>query len=64
MDPAIRDQIHADLRTVVADPKVKARLDELGMIVLASSPAEFGRFIDSELTKWGRVIKTSNIVAE
>jgi tripartite-type tricarboxylate transporter receptor subunit TctC len=64
MDPAIRDQIHADLRTVLADPKVKTRLDDLGMIVLGSSPAEFGRFIDSELTKWGRVIKASNIVAE
>jgi|GEM_PF-5465825 len=32
--------------------------------VLAVSTAEFGQFIDSELTKWGQVIKTGGIKAE
>jgi tripartite-type tricarboxylate transporter receptor subunit TctC len=64
VDPAIRDRLNADLKTVLADPAVKARLSDLGMIVIGSSAPEFGKFIDSELTKWGSVIKTAGIVAE
>jgi tripartite-type tricarboxylate transporter receptor subunit TctC len=64
VDPAIRERLNADLKAVLADEAVKGRLTNLGMIVLASSAGEFGKFIDSELTKWGQVIKTGGIVAE
>jgi tripartite-type tricarboxylate transporter receptor subunit TctC len=64
VDPAIRDRLNADLKTVLADEAVKTRLTNLGMIVIGSSAPEFGKFIDSELSKWGSVIKTANIVAE
>lgn len=64
VDPAIRDRLNADLKTVLADEAVKTRLNQLGMIVIGGSAPEFGKFIDSELTKWGSVIKTSGIVAE
>ena len=64
VDPAIRDRMNADLKTVLADEAVKTRLTNLGMIVIGSSAPEFGKFIDSELTKWGSVIKSANIVAE
>jgi tripartite-type tricarboxylate transporter receptor subunit TctC len=64
VDPAIRDRLNADLKTVLADEAVKARLTGLGMLVIGSSAPEFGKFIDAELTKWGTVIKTAGIVAE
>jgi tripartite-type tricarboxylate transporter receptor subunit TctC len=64
VDPVIRDRLNADLKTVLGDEAVKTRLNQLGMIVIGSSAPEFGKFIDSELTKWGSVIKTSGIVAE
>lgn len=64
VSPAIRDRLNTDLKTVLADEAVKTRLTNLGMIVIASSAPEFGKFIDSELTKWGSVIKTAGIVAE
>ncbi|MDB5955507.1 tripartite tricarboxylate transporter substrate binding protein [Ramlibacter sp.] len=64
LDPAIRDRLNADLKTVLADDAVKARLTNLGMIVIGSSAPEFGRFIASELTKWGSVIKAAGITAE
>ena len=64
VDPAIRDRLNADLKTVLADDAVKTRLTNLGMIVIGNSAPEFGRFIDSELTKWGSVIKAAGIVAE
>ncbi|KQT11430.1 Bug family tripartite tricarboxylate transporter substrate binding protein [Ramlibacter sp. Leaf400] len=64
VDPAVRDRLNADLKTVLADEAVKTRLTNLGMIIIGSSAPEFGKFIDAELTKWGSVIKTANIVAE
>ena len=64
VDPVIRERLNADLKTVLADEAVKTRLTNLGMIILATSTADFGRFIDSELTKWGQVIKTGGIVGQ
>jgi hypothetical protein len=34
------------------------------MIIIANSAPDFGKFIDSELIKWGSVIKAAGIVAE
>ena len=64
VDPAVRDKLNADLKAVLADDAVKARLASLGMITVASTPAEFGRFIDSEIVKWGAVIKAAGIQPE
>lgn len=64
IDPSIRERLNADLKTVLAMEAVKSRLEGLGMIVLATSTADFDKFIDSELAKWGAVIKTGGIKAE
>lgn len=64
LDPVVRDRINADLKAVLGDEGLKSRLEGLGMIVIASTPSEFGRFIDSELDKWGGVIKAAGIQPE
>lgn len=61
MDKGLRNKLNADLRKVMASPEVKAKLEAMGMLTLASSPEEFGRTIDHELTKWAGVIKTAGI---
>jgi tripartite-type tricarboxylate transporter receptor subunit TctC len=48
----------------VADPKLKARLAELGGILMHGSPADFGKLIAEETEKWGKVIRTANIKPE
>ena len=48
----------------LADPKMKARLADLGGTVLAGSPADFGKLIADETEKWGKVIRAANIKAE
>ena len=46
------------------DPKIKARLADLGGTVLSGTPADFGKLIADETEKWGKVIREANIKPE
>ena len=46
------------------DPKMKARFADLGGTVLSGSPADFGKLIADETSKWGKVIRAANIKAQ
>ncbi|HLQ94519.1 MAG TPA: tripartite tricarboxylate transporter substrate-binding protein, partial [Xanthobacteraceae bacterium] len=48
----------------LAEPKIKARLVDLGSRGFANSPADFGRFVAEETEKWGKVIRAANITPE
>ena len=41
-----------------------ARFADLGSMVLAGSPADFGKLIAKETEKWGKVIRAANIKAQ
>jgi tripartite-type tricarboxylate transporter receptor subunit TctC len=56
-------KLNREINAALADPKVKARLADVGP-TLAGSPAEFGKLIDEETDKWGKVIRAANIKAE
>jgi tripartite-type tricarboxylate transporter receptor subunit TctC len=60
---AIVDKLNQEINAAFADPKMKARLAELGGGVLAGPPAGFEKLIADETEKWGRVIRTANIKA-
>jgi tripartite-type tricarboxylate transporter receptor subunit TctC len=53
----IVDKINKEINAGLADPRIKARLADLGGTVLALSPAEFGKLIADETEKWGKVVK-------
>ncbi|UUX97776.1 tripartite tricarboxylate transporter substrate binding protein [Aquabacterium sp. J223] len=55
------ERLNAEVNAALADPKVKARLAELGAVALPGSPADFGRFIERESAKWARVVRSSGI---
>jgi tripartite-type tricarboxylate transporter receptor subunit TctC len=57
----IIDQLNKVINAGLADPKMKARLADLGATVLAGSSADFGNLIAEETEKWGKVIRTANI---
>ena len=57
----IVDKLNKEINAALADPKMKARLADLGGTVLAGSPADFGKFIADETEKWAKVIKFANI---
>jgi tripartite-type tricarboxylate transporter receptor subunit TctC len=48
----------------LADPKLKARLADLGNVGLALSPAEFGKVIAADTEKWGKVVKFAGLRPE
>ena len=60
----IIDKLNEAINAGLADPKIKARLADLGGTPLPGSPAQFGKLIVDETEKWGRVIKTANIKPE
>jgi hypothetical protein len=51
----IINKLNKEINAGLADPKMKARLADLGGTVLPGSPADFGRFIAAETEKWGKV---------
>ena len=60
----IIDKLNKEINAALVDPKIKARLADLGGTAMASSPAEFGKFIAAETEKWGKVIRAANIKPE
>jgi tripartite-type tricarboxylate transporter receptor subunit TctC len=62
--PDIIEKLNKEINAALADPKLKARLAELGGTVLAASPTDFGKLIADETEKWGKVIRAANIKAE
>jgi tripartite-type tricarboxylate transporter receptor subunit TctC len=61
--PAIIEKIHREAVRVLAMPDVRKRLEDLGLDVIGSSPAEFGALIAKEIPEWAKVIKEAGIKA-
>lgn len=57
-------KLNEEINAGLADPKIKARLAELGGAALVFSPAEFSRFIANETEKWAKVVREAKIKAE
>jgi tripartite-type tricarboxylate transporter receptor subunit TctC len=60
----IVDKLNKEINAGLADPKMKARLADLGGVPMAMTPAEFGKLIADETKKWGKVIRAANIKPE
>ena len=58
------DKLNKEINAGLADPKLIARLADLGGTVLPGSPADFGKLIADETAKWGKVIRAANIKAQ
>jgi tripartite-type tricarboxylate transporter receptor subunit TctC len=57
----IIDKLNTAVNAGLADPGVKARFAQLGVILLGGSPADFGKLIVDETEKWAKVIKFAGI---
>jgi len=55
----IVDKLTKEVNSVLADPKLKARLAELGAEVLIGTPEDYGRYLKGEIERWAKVIEFS-----
>jgi tripartite-type tricarboxylate transporter receptor subunit TctC len=63
--PAVVDRLNREINLAIAEPAIRARLVELGGLVLRpGSAAEFGKIIADDTEKWAKVIRRANIRPE
>jgi tripartite-type tricarboxylate transporter receptor subunit TctC len=55
------ERLNREINAGLVDPRIKARIGDLGSTPLPGSPADFGRLIAEETEKWGKVIRAANI---
>ena len=60
---AVIDRLHRETVRALAQGDIRRRLDELGMGVVANTPAEFAALIKSDTARWAKVIKDAGIKA-
>ena len=60
----IIDKLNNEINAGLAEPKMKARLADVGGTALSGSPADFGKLIADETEKWAKVIRAANIKPE
>ncbi len=62
--PEIIGKLNAEINAVLADPAMKARLDDLGAEIMIMTPADLDKFVASETEKFGKVVKAAGIKPE
>src|SRR2546423_14893749 len=58
---AMVSKLHADTVKLLAEPDVKQKFADLGVVAVSSTPEQFGAFIRSETEKYAKLIKEANI---
>jgi tripartite-type tricarboxylate transporter receptor subunit TctC len=59
--PEIVDRLNKEINAGLTDPKIKARLADVGGTPLVGSPADFRKLIADETEKWAKVIKSAGV---
>jgi len=59
----IIDRLNKEISAALSDPKLKARLADLGCVPMPMTPADFGQLMVEETEKWAKVVKFSGAKA-
>ena len=59
--PQIVGKLHADTVAVLAEPATRRKLEDMGVVVVGSSPAELAAQFKADIEKWGPIIKEAGI---
>jgi tripartite-type tricarboxylate transporter receptor subunit TctC len=60
----IVNRLSSEAAKVVAAPEMRANLEQLGIEPVGSTPEQAAKFLDDEVAKWARVIKTAGVKLE
>ncbi len=61
---AVVGKLNAEIKRALTLPDVIERLGTAGVEIQTTSPEEWGRFVQSEIEKWAKVVKTAGIKLE
>ena len=61
---AIVDKLETAMAKAFADPAARARLENTGFVVMASSSADYTRFVNQQVERWAEVIRKGSLKAE
>jgi tripartite-type tricarboxylate transporter receptor subunit TctC len=64
MSPELTKKYGDAARAAIAAPEVRKRLESDGAIPVGNSPEEFARFVQTEITRWAKVVKFSGAKPE
>ena len=64
MSQPVVDKLAAEFAAVQDNPELQTTFAREGAQIVKKTPAEFGKFIETELVKWEQVVKAGNIKAE
>ncbi len=58
------DKLNATFNTVLQNPRIRKRLEEVSLNIAGGTPEQFGAHMKAEYEKWGKVIAANNIKVE
>jgi len=58
------ERLNKEINAGLADPGMKAKLAELGGMLIPGTPAQFGELVAQETEKWAKVIKAGGVSLE
>ena len=61
---AVVAMLHKEISGMLDKPEIQKQIASDGSEILRMSPAEFGTYMDNEMAKWGKVVKTAGIPAQ
>ena len=62
--PQVIERLNTEINAILADPKAKSRLADMGGTPLPGPPAAFAKLIADETEKWAKVVKFAGAKAD
>ncbi len=60
----IIDKLNAEMVKALKSPQMRERFASVGADAVSGTPEEFAAFVESEMTRWGKLIKTIDVKVE
>ena len=57
----IIDKLHAEMVKAMKTPELREKFSNVGAETIANTPAEYGAFVQAELKKWSKVVRSTGV---